>query len=301
MKLNRNAEVSILIHQDATMKFFQLYIFCLFCGTLSAQNSFSALFHTSETPFEYLEKASWEEFNAKQKEYASNGYRLIDLEAYTDQETTFWAIWKKDTTSIVVERIDDWSNMVRMKRKMAKEAYLLDDLEAYTDPSGHLRYLAIWSKIKKPQKHKMWKLDSWAGLKKKNDDMSQDYMILKDVEPFIDVDQKVRFLAVYHPASFLEHSNVFYSSDNKAFYTDRIQRRKSGYRMIDFEAFEVDGKIHYYGVFHSGDFLESLRQSLDLPSLKAHEKHLKEKDGLQIVDLELHGWEGRTLTPEEVK
>ena len=71
--------------------------------------------------------------------------------------------------------------------------------------------------------------------------------------------------------------------------------------MTDFECFEIDGKIHYFGVFHDLDQGEALRYSLDEPSMKAHTKYYTETEGMQLVDLELHPWKGKTVEVKPVK
>ena len=234
------------------------------------------------------------------REQDSLGFRLIDVEEHKmDGTSLYWGIWEKDTIASEVHRADGWSEMVKLKRKMYKEGYKLDDVEAYLNDIDHIVYLGVWAKI--DEKHKIWKLDSWAGLEKKNKEMAKDYMILVDVEPFMDEDGTRKYLAVFHPGGFFETSHVYTSTDLKEFNLERLKRYKSGYRIIDFESYRVDGKEHYISVYHKGDYEESLRHNLNEASFKAHQKNYLETEGLQLIDIEVFVGEANWVEVQPVK
>lgn len=282
------------------MKFIQSIVLCLFSLSLFAQTSFSGVFNKVEGEFKYFGKANWDLFSQHHQEQDSLGFRLIDVEAHKmDGTTLYWGIWKKDTIESQVHLVEGWTGMVKMKRKMYKEGYKLDDVEAYLNDIDHIIYLGVWSKV--DEKHKIWKLDSWAGLLKKNEEMEKDYMILIDVEPFMDDDGTQKFLAVYQPGGFFASSHVYTSDDMKAFNLERMKRRKSGYRIVDFESYKVDGKELYLCIYHQGEYEESFRHNLNEASFRAHQKNYLETEGLQLIDIEVFVGEGKWIEIRAVK
>ena len=273
------------------MKIFHLLGFCLLTINLIGQDAFSGVFQETETELKYLEAANWEALSSQHKEMDSLGYRLIDLEGFANKDNSeFWAIWQKDTLYSEFHRMEEWVEVVKMKRKMVKLGFILDDIEVVTDQFGDIFFVGVWKKGK--EIHKIWKLDSWNGLLKKNKEMARDYMVLVDIEPYIDQSGVFRYLAVYHPGGFFETSHVFTSDDQKAFNVDRLQRRKSGYRMMDFELFSSKGKSSYIGVFHRGTQKEALRQNLKKDNFEEHRQQLKANNSIQLVDIEIHSGEG---------
>ena len=154
------------------MKLIQSVVLCLFSFSLFGQTAFSGVFDKVEGEFKYYGRANWELFQQHHEEKDSLGYRLIDVESHKiDGNILYWGIWKKDTIASQVHLVEGWTEMVKMKRKMYKEGYKLDDVEAYLNDIDQIVYLGIWAKV--DEKHKIWKLDSWAGLLKKNREMEK--------------------------------------------------------------------------------------------------------------------------------
>lgn len=282
------------------MKFIQSIVLCLFAFSLFGQTAFSGVFDKVEGEFKYYGKANWELFTQHHQELDNMGFRLIDVETHKiDGNTLYWGIWQKDTIESQVHLVEGWSGMVKMKRKMYKEGFRLDDVEAYLNDIDQIIYLGIWCKL--DEKHKIWKLDSWAGLLQKNEEMEKDYMILVDVEPFLDDDGTQKFLAVYHSEGFFATSHIYSSNDLKDFNLDRMKRGKSGYRIVDFETYKINGKEQYLSIYHQGDYEESLRHNLNEASFKAHQKNYLETDGLQLIDIEIFTGEGKWVEVRAVK
>ena len=187
-------------------------------------------------------------YHEKWEEYKEAGYRPLDIEVYLlDDEWRYAGIWIDN-----LENIDWWS-----RRNMdgdeygtvftdkSDEGYHLVDMEAYNTTDG-LRYSAIWYKnvenIKWRQVRNMTRASYDSHVAEKN----ADGFVMVDYESY-ETDSGQRYAAIWE-------ENI--SGRAWAVRTDRTEDefanywreyKDKGYRIIDFERYEMSGGGTRYG------------------------------------------------------
>ena len=267
-----------------------LGLFCLLLSTsIFSQTAYSGIFHSKSDSSILLKELDWATFKSKDQSLSNKGFKLEDLEFVTEKKEAvkYYALWKKDTSSTLTLQVPGWDSLVQAKRKMVKKGYLMTDIESYLGKDGRNHFICIWEK--KKIWHKVWKLDTWEGLEQKNKEMLQQFLYLRDVEAIPSKSGKTKYLAIYHEGDRdrTERAHLFASEDLETFNTDQWQRKSSGYYMIDFESFEIDGKTKYVGVYQKGQHVHVLRQNFATEDFNKHTSTLL-KNHYRMADIEVY-------------
>ncbi len=143
-------------------------------------------------------------------------------------------------------------------------------------------------------------MDTWDGVVKKNMEMVQQFLYLRDVEAIQTPKDGIKFVAIYHEGDRerKQRAHMFASTDLEAFNTDQWQRKMSGYHMIDFEIFEIDGKANYLGIYRKSEAEHVLRQNFLAEDFKTHLETLR-KNNFRLVDIEIGKGAGRKPVNKE--
>lgn len=264
--------------------FFLIASLCF--STLHTQVLFSGILQQSEAGFEYGENLSWETLQATHAEYSAKGYRLSDIEsALVNGERRYWAVFMKSDISDSLIQVLGWAEFIKKRREMAAAGYQITDLEAHAVSEEDFVITGTWRKGKTV--NKVWKVDTKEGLVQKTEEMAKDKFYLIGIEPFTTPGQITKFLAIYEFSAVPALKHLYFSDDLKTFNTDLLQRIKSGYRPIDFEQYDDQGKAYYLGVYRKGAYEARILQGLEEESFKAHWE-VAEKEGLRLTSFQLY-------------
>ncbi len=260
--------------------------FVLFAGTVQAQFNYSGIFQKTDITHEYADNVTWSELQQRQAQVDTAGYELIDLELAKDGKVNkYWAIWAKTKQHSVLAEVAGWDSLVQKRRDMAKEDMVLTELEVQAGPNNVLLFTGVWTPGKTA--HKVWKLDSWTGLVKKNEEMAKDNLYLVDVETVALPDGTMPYIALYHYGKQTDQTYLFEASDLTTFNTERARRSKSGYRLLDYEQFEHGERNYYVGIYKKGTFDDSLRASLDEQGFQKLRTERARNESIYLTDIEI--------------
>jgi len=269
--------------------------FVLFAITVQAQFTYSGISQKTDIEHEYADNLTWSELQQRQAEVDTAGYQLIDVEVVKDNKINkYWAIWAKTKQHSVLAEVAGWDSLVQKRRDMAKDGFVLTELEGQAGPNNVFLFTAVWAPGKTA--HKVWKLDSWAGLVKKNEEMAKDNLYLVDVEAVPFPDGTMPYLALYHYGKQTDQTYLFEASDLTTFNTERARRNKSGFRLLDFEQFEHGEREYYVGIYKKSAFDESLRASLDEQGFQKLRSERAKNESIYVTDIEI----GRVKTSKVI-
>lgn len=279
-----------------------LGLLCLMITTpLFCQKAYSGIFLSNQDSSILAEKLNWQALSSQDKKLSASGFKLVDLEVVHEknQEDQFYGLWQRDTTATMSFKVPGWDSLVQAKRKMAKQGYVMTDIEAYAGKDKRNHFYCVWEK--KKIWHKVWKLDTWEGLVKKNKEMVQQFLYLRDIEAIQTPNEGTKFLAIFHEGDRerKQRTHVFASADLEAFNTDQWQRKTSGYHMIDFESYQEDDKTFYIGVYQKiRDQKHVLRQNFSKTDFDKHAATLLENN-FRLTDIEIQDGAGRQAQSSE--
>jgi len=258
----------------------------LFAFTVQAQFNYSGIFQKTNIAHEYADNVTWSELQQRQMQMDTAGYELTDVELAKDGKANkYWAIWAKTKQHSVLAEVAGWDSLVQKRRDMAKEGLVLTELEGQAGPNNVFLFTGVWTPGKTA--HKVWKLDSWAGLVKKNEEMAKDNLYLVDVEAVPFPDGTMPYIALYHYGKQTDQTYLFEASDLTTFNTERARRTKSGYRLLDYEQFEHGEREYYVGIYKKGTFDDSLRASLDEQGFQKLRTERAKSESIWLTDIEI--------------
>ena len=258
----------------------------LFAFTVQAQFNYSGIFQKTDIAHEYADNVTWSELQQRQMQMDTAGYELTDVELAKDGKANkYWAIWAKTKQHSVLAEVAGWDSRVQKRRDMAKEGLVLTELEGQAGPNNVFLFTGVWTPGKTA--HKVWKLDSWAGLVKKNEEMAKDNLYLVDVEAVPFPDGTMPYIALYHYGKQTDQTYLFEASDLTTFNTERARRTKSGYRLLDYEQFEHGEREYYVGIYKKGTFDDSLRASLDEQGFQKLRTERAKSESIWLTDIEI--------------
>jgi hypothetical protein len=182
---------------------------------------------------------------------------------------------------------------------MASQGYTLQDIEHYVDKKQTDHFVGLWHPGETT--HKVWKFDSWRGLEKKVANHEEENLYMVDLEATRLEDGTFVFLCIFHKGGIGGKTYINRTTDFTEFNLDRLRRRKSGYRMIDFEQYDDNGQTWYTAIYRKGEGRESLRTKLDQELLESTTKELRTVEGLQLIDLEVLPEKASLRIPEKEK
>jgi hypothetical protein len=301
-QLNEKYFPKIKIMMSKTIIFtgvFSLFIFSL----LFSQNSFSGVFRESSNQMNYWNNMSWDDFVSKHRSLREKGYQLIDVEGRhvgRGKSGRFWGIWMKtNIPSRIIFRVG-WNAFEDLVAEQAKQGYALDDIESILDRNGKRIYLGLFCKGKKVQRVR--KSTSFNEVTLHELKYRNEGFYITDVDPFKTKDGNHQFLAIY-TQSGASSTKLSLAETWKSFNEDRLNQRKAGKRLFDFERFKLGGKTYYFGLYRnmkSGNKnpKESFWSNLDWNSFKAYRQFLNRQRGMRLFDIEIHDGTGKTQAPE---
>lgn len=267
------------------MKSILLTLFLGLSHLVMAQQVFSGVFHQTEAPMVYADKLTEDALEGKVKEWNSQGFRPVDIESkLIDGTRYYWLIGTKSDLKSKLEVITGWGDFVKMKRAMVKDDYVLTDVEAIALNEIDHHYVGIWHQG--DTKHKIWKLDSMEGVEKKTEEMGEQNYYPVNIEVFQTPAKTPIYLVTYYNGPVTSQTYIFTTNDTKAFNTDLLQRTKSGYRMIKYEHFELDGIPNYISIYRRGDYASKFISNLDRTEFDGLWE-LQEKEGLHLVNVDI--------------
>jgi CubicO group peptidase (beta-lactamase class C family) len=198
------------------------------------------------------------EFSAYWEQYRSEGYRLIDQEAYTvGGQLLYSGIWVENTENL------GWASLRNLTgadfatnfATYSRDGFMLVDTEAYNTPSG-LRYSQIW--VENTQNI------GWAALRDMTAEQYADAFATYRADGF-----RVHDIESYMVGSQQRYAAIWIKNTNgRGWYAYRdmtaqqygnvwLQLRDEGYRVTDFEVYDTANGPRYAGVW---------RQNTDRPN-----------------------------------
>ncbi len=255
----------------------------------SAQYTLTGVFQSSSNDHQLHQTDSWPEFEAKQKQLKDQGYCIDDIEVTGNtRQKAYWATFKKSELTRITHRVNEWSDLLDKNKSLSDKGWSLVDIEASPFEQDKLEYLGIWEKMP-PESYKtqqqLWKLSSMRSVLLLTKQMEEKKQYIQDIE-FIGNASQANYLLQYQEGFIDERTHIVVHITPTSFAEDRLERFKSGYRLIDFERFDAAGKSFFVGIFKKGNGPESLRANLDPSSFDDFSKTVN-KDGLAITDLEV--------------
>ena len=255
--------------------------------SLSAQ-TFNGIFRPSDAKLEYIEKASWPEFQGQHETLRKQGFRLIQLETNgRGQERRYWGILIESVHADSLIKLNSWKEMVLAKRSMAAAGFLLTTVQAYAIGESDAHYIGVWRKDDAQTPHKLWKLDSPASLQAKTEEMARQQYYIQSIEVFLSPSGTATYLPIYHYSQIPVRNYVAIHSAEEAFQQDHWQRTQSQVRLVDFEQFTAKEATYYLGIYQPGQYEQQLLRRLDQGSFNAKWEQL-ERENLYLL-----GWEVR--------
>lgn len=250
-----------------------------------AQQVFSGVFHQTEAQMVYADKLTEDALDGKVKEWNRQGFRPVDIESKLIDDTRYyWLIGTKSDLKSQLKVVTGWGEFVKMKREMVKADYVLTDVEAIALNEIDHHYVGIWHEG--DTEHKIWKLDSVEGIEKKTEEMGKDNYYPVNIEVFQTPAKTPIYLVTYYYGPVTSQTHIFITKDTKEFNTDLLQRTKSGYRMIKYENFELDGEPHYISIYRRGDYESKFIRDLDRTEFDGLWER-QEKEGLHLVNVHI--------------
>ncbi len=279
-----------------------IFLLCIF-SFLFGQNSFSGVFRESSNQMNYWNNMSWDAFISKHKSLREEGYQLIDVEGRhvgQGKSGRFWGIWMKTNIPSRIITRGGWDAFEDLIAEQRKEGFALDDVESMLNRNGKRIYLGVFCKGKKAQQ--VYKFTSFNQVTFNELKLRNDGFYITDVDPFETKDGKHQFLAIY-TQSGASSTKLSLAETWSDFNTDRLNQRKAGKRLFDFERFKMTGKTYYFGLyrnFKSGNKTpnESFWSNLEWNSFKAHRQFLNRQKGMRLFDIEIHDGTGKKKAPE---
>ena len=274
------------------------FVLCAF--TVQAQFNYSGIFQKTDIAHEYADNVSWSELQQRQVEMDTAGFQLMDVELVKEAKIDrYWAIWAKTNQKSVLAEVVGWDSLVQKRRDMAKAGFVLTELEGRAGPNNVFLFTGVWAPGKTV--HKVWKLDSWAGLVKKNEEMAKENLYLVDVEAAPFPDGTMPYIALYHYGKQTDQTFLFETSDLTTFNTERARRNKSGYRLMDYEQFEHGEREYYVGIYKKGTFDDSLRASLDEQGFQKLRSERAGNESIYLTDIEITRVKTSKVVPAKKK
>ncbi len=256
--------------------------------TLSLQvnaQRLSGIFQPSDAEYEYAEDLEWDEFVAQHEAFASQQYRLINVETTgVGDDRRYWGIFTQSTQQDTLVRTFGWADFVRAKRAMAAEGYLLTTVQGYSINEADAHFIGVWRREDTP--HKIWKLDSEESLRQKTDEMAAQQYYIKDVEVLLTPSGAPSFLALYHYHPIPVRNYVFISQDEKSFTNDLWQRFQSKIRLVDYEQYNANTGSYFLGVYQPGSYEYQIVRNLDRSSFNGRWEQL-ERENLKLIAWEI--------------
>lgn len=263
-----------------------LLALCLgFSQFLVAQQIFSGVFHQTEAQMVYADKLTENALEGKVKEWNKEGFRPVDIESkMIDGTRYYWLIGTKSDLKSELRMVTGWSEFVKLKRDMVKADYVVADLEAYALNELDHRFIGIWHQG--DTKHKVWKLDSVEGVEKKTEEMGKDNYYPINIEVYQTPAKTTVYLVTYYYGPVSSQTYIYATNDLKAFNTDLLQRTKSGYRLIEYQSYNIDEQPQFLCIYQRGDYESKLLRDLDRSEFDGLWE-LQEKEGLHLVNVHI--------------
>lgn len=191
-------------------------------------------------------------FSEKWKEYADQGYRLIDQETYMrDGQRRYAGIWVENTESLA------WASFRNMSRSTYqekldehKDRYMVTDVDAFQDGSTTMYSVIFVEQMPGTS----WRVQSNLT----GQEFSDLFAEMKDTHRVLDFDSYdtpsgQRYLAVWIEEEQGRLWKERRDMDADGFWNYYHRYRDSGYRVTDIEVYETDNGIRYGAVWRQNN------------------------------------------------
>ncbi len=266
---------------------FTLALFVLMTNGLTAQG-FSGIFQATEAEMRYRDTDGWQAFLADHEEQVAAGFRLIDLESKRvgGDARQYYGIYTQSSLKDSVGMALGWRDFVKLKRLMASAEYLMVDVHAFALNESDFQYIGVW--VKEDIPHKIARLTTREGLKKRIRDMGKRRYKLKRVHVINTPDGEPEYVALFHYSTVQEYNFLHYTEDIESFKQDLFERRLSNVRLVDYATFLENGERYHLGVYQSGTYEFEFRQEADKATLDVDAQKLKTDNGLSLLNLNVY-------------
>lgn len=224
--------------------------------------------------------ANWRTFQSKWEGFAKDGYRLVDLDTYTENGRQLYnGVWEKGTGKHALYQFNSWDKFVDKWKELNKEGLRLIDIESFK--SGNKRYyVGAWRKGS--GKSALFQYDSWGKFVKKWKDLNNENQLLLDVETF-KVGNKRFYVGVWGKGN---GKKALFQFDNwDSFKKEWSKLNRQGQRLIDVETFKAGGKRYYVGVWREGNYKQGLWHEADWNHFNSKREDFA-KGNQYLVDME---------------
>jgi len=200
------------------------------------------------------------EFKEEHAKRVKDGFALTDFEATRDGATlNFGGVWtrfEQDIESVVHYGMDDllFSNRYG---EMADRGYRLIDFEAY-EANGGILMASIWMKNDDVEPRFYRGLDE-RQFRNAAATMENNGFRITDLEAY-PTDKGLRYAAAWARLKEEEASAYAFQLLADEFYQKNASYQANGYRLIDFDAYDVNGALRY-----SGSWVKSEIEKVDAP------------------------------------
>lgn len=179
----------------------------------------------------------------------SQGYRLTDLEGYTESGSVRYAgVWTRNSNDVTsVPAFGLTSSEYHTFHVNRREAgFRLVDLEAYTTPDG-LRYAGIWYRSCDDSNWRQWRDMDRDHYEARVDSLAPHGFQVIDFESYPTPDGQ-RYAALWEqlPATSFR---VRYAQDLTWFLNYHYRYVDLGFRLVDYESYETADGIRYAGIW----------------------------------------------------
>ena len=197
-------------------------------------------------------------FIAENVSKRSAGFRMIDQEVYLlGGRPLYAAIWIKNAENLdwISYTDQDSAQFGVLFDRYSQAGYLMIDLDAYLNADGNLRYSAVWVDNSENLDWIEWRDLTSAEFNVKFDLYRASYRMI-DIESYRVSGQQ------YFAGIWVKNVNgrdwaMYRGLTSKQFGDKWLQLRDAGYRLIDYEAYDIGGEYHYAGTWRqNGDRLD---------------------------------------------
>lgn len=157
-------------------------------------------------------------------------------------------IWRKTGKDVLLRKGLSNDDFAAEWYYLRRNGYYLDDFEAYIE-GGELRWDGIYRKG--TGRNGMWRNFSKEGFYQKYEEQVENNSRLVDVETYLDINGNRKWAGLFRPGlgrhAFVQELNT---SD---FGDKRREFAASGMKLIDIEAYTVNGNLRWAGVWIEGE------------------------------------------------
>lgn len=226
--------------------------------------------------------ADWPGFVAKWEELNNNGFRLKDLDTYTEGGKRLYnGVFQAGVGDHFLWAGVEWPAFTEKWTELSGKGFRLIDLETYREGNRRL-YAGVFQGG--TDAHYLWAGVEWAPFVAKWEELSKNGLRLVDLETYEEGRRRL-YVGVFRAGT--DGHFLWAGAEWAGFEAKWAELSKQGLRLVDLETYEEGGKRLYVGVFRSGSDGHFLWVGQSGPEFLAKWKELS-KSGMRLVDLETY-------------